>query len=74
MRAEGAVRSTTHICLPAPRPWRGVPARHVTALLAIKLAALALLWALFFSPAHRAAVGAEAVGRQLALAQEAGRP
>jgi hypothetical protein len=43
-------------------------------LLAIKLAALVLLWALFFSPAHRAAVEAEAVGRQLAVGQKAERP
>jgi hypothetical protein len=39
-------------------------------VLAIKLAALALLWALFFSPAHRPAVDAEAAGRHLAVAQQ----
>jgi hypothetical protein len=39
-------------------------------LLAIKLAALALLWALFFSPAHRTAVDAQAAGRHLAVAQQ----
>jgi hypothetical protein len=72
--AEGAVRSRTHISAAAPRPWRGVSRRHLTVLLAIKLAALVLLWALFFSPAHRAAVEAEAVGRQLAVGQKAERP
>jgi len=45
--------------------------RHLFLLLAIKLAALMLLWALFFSPAHRTAVDAEAAGRQLAVAQQA---
>jgi type II secretory pathway component PulM len=74
LRAEGAVRSRTHLSAPAPERWRGVSKRHLTALLAIKLAALVLLWALFFSPAHRVAVEAEAVGRQLALGQKADRP
>lgn len=41
-------------------------------LLALKLAALVLLWALFFSPAHRTAVDAEAAGRQLAVAVKGG--
>ncbi|HYL71663.1 MAG TPA: hypothetical protein VEY89_10230 [Candidatus Dormibacteraeota bacterium] len=74
LRAEGAVRSRTHISAPAPKPWRGVSRRHLTALLAIKLAALALLWALFFSPAHRVTVEGQAVGRQLAVGQKADRP
>ncbi|HEV2229341.1 MAG TPA: hypothetical protein VGR86_10330 [Steroidobacteraceae bacterium] len=46
--------------------------RHLTVLLALKLAALVLLWALFFSPAHRTAVDAEAAGRQLAVAVKGG--
>jgi hypothetical protein len=46
--------------------------RHLTALLAIKLAALALLWVLFFSPAHRTAVDGQALARQLALAPQQG--
>jgi hypothetical protein len=41
-------------------------------LLVIKLAALALLWALCFSPAHRTAVDGQAAGRHLALAPQAG--
>ncbi|HUL47760.1 MAG TPA: hypothetical protein VLV25_11730 [Steroidobacteraceae bacterium] len=41
-------------------------------LLAIKLAALALLWVLFFSPAHRIAVDGQAAGRQLAVAPSQG--
>jgi hypothetical protein len=46
--------------------------RHLTVLLALKLAALALLWALFFSPAHRTAVDGQGVGRHLAVAAQAG--
>jgi len=46
--------------------------RHLTLLLAIKLAALALLWVLFFSPAHRPAVDSQAAGRHLAIASQAG--
>jgi hypothetical protein len=46
--------------------------RHLTVLLALKLAALALLWALFFSPAHRTAVDGQAAGRHLAVAPHAG--
>jgi hypothetical protein len=44
--------------------------RHLTVLLAIKLAALALLWALFFSPAHRITVDGQAAGRHLAVAPQ----
>jgi hypothetical protein len=42
--------------------------RELTWILAAKLAALALLWALFFSGAHRLAVDAPATGRQLGVA------
>jgi hypothetical protein len=41
-------------------------------LLALKLAALGLLWALFFSPGHQSAVDAQAVGRHLSVAPQAG--
>jgi hypothetical protein len=66
------VRSRTDTSGPASGPWRGILRRHLTLLLAIKLAALVLLWALFFSPAHRPAVDAEAAGRQLAVAARDG--
>jgi hypothetical protein len=72
LRAEGTVLSRTDTS-PAAGQWRGVLRRHLTAVLAIKLAALALLWALFFSPAHRTAVGPEAVGGQLAATPQDGR-
>jgi hypothetical protein len=39
--------------------------RHLTALLLLKLAALVLLWALFFSPAHRTAVDGAAMAHRL---------
>jgi hypothetical protein len=41
--------------------------RHLAVLLAMKFAALALLWALFFSPAHHMRVDAQAAGERLAL-------
>jgi hypothetical protein len=47
--------------------------RHVAVLLLMKIAALALLWALFFSPAHRAPVDGAAVSRHLLPAKEAFR-
>ena len=70
LRAEGNLRSRKLTSAAAPAPWRAVFRRHLTLLLAIKLAALALLWALFFSPAHRTAVDAQAAGRHLAVAQQ----
>ena len=45
--------------------WRGTFRRHLAALLFLKFAALALLWALFFSPAHRFPVDGSAVARRL---------
>ena len=68
LRAEGAVRSRTHKSAASPEPWRGTLRRHLTVLLAVKLAALALLWALFFSPAHRTAVDGQSAGLHLAVA------
>ena len=53
--------------------WRGTLRRHVAVLLLMKIAALALLWALFFSPAHRAPVDGAAVSRHLLPAKEAFR-
>ena len=43
------------------------------ALIALKLVALALLWWLFFSPAHRAVVDADAAGRRLGVTEAAAR-
>ena len=50
-------------------PWRSVLRRHLAWLLFLKFAALAVLWALFFSPAHRARVDAAAAQRQLAISR-----
>jgi hypothetical protein len=47
--------------------WRGALRRHLALLLAMKFAALALLWALFFLPAHHTRVDAQAAGKRLAL-------
>ena len=44
--------------------------RELAGIIALKLAALALLWWLFFSPAHRTVVDADAAGRQLGMAGE----
>jgi hypothetical protein len=66
------VRSRIHTSAPgatrAPALWRGAFRRHLTLLLAAKLVALALLWALFFSPAHRTPVDDQAAAQRLALA------
>jgi hypothetical protein len=45
--------------------------RELAWLLAVKFAALGLLWLLFFSAAHQPAVDASAAGRQLAVAAPA---
>ncbi|HLY53864.1 MAG TPA: hypothetical protein VKQ31_12680 [Steroidobacteraceae bacterium] len=52
-------------------PWRGALRRHLAWLLAVKFALLALLWALFFSSTHRAAVDARSAGQHLAPAAQA---
>jgi hypothetical protein len=70
--AVEAVRSRTDESAAAPSAWRRILRRHLTALLAAKLAALLLLWALFFSPAHRTAVDGQSIGRQLAVAPQRG--
>ena len=48
-------------------PWRRALRRHLAVLLVIKFAALALLWAWFFSPPHRLSVDGRAAGLQLAV-------
>lgn len=47
--------------------WRRATGREVGVLVALKLIALALLWWLFFSPAHRTPVDGAATGRQLGV-------
>jgi hypothetical protein len=47
--------------------WRRALGRDLTWLTLVKLAALALLWWLFFSPAHHTPVDAAAAGRQLGV-------
>jgi type II secretory pathway component PulM len=53
--------------------WHRRLRRELAALIALKLAALALLWWLFFSPAHRTVVDADAAGRRLGMAEAAAR-
>jgi hypothetical protein len=47
--------------------WRTALGRELSVLLLLKAVALALLWWLFFSPAHRTPVDSAAAGRQLAV-------
>lgn len=47
--------------------WRRTLRRELSWLLVLKFAALALLWWLFFSPAHRAPVDAQAESRRLGV-------
>jgi uncharacterized membrane protein len=49
--------------------WRRRLGRELAGLIALKLVALALLWWLFFSPAHRAAVDADAAGRRFGVSE-----
>ena len=51
--------------------WRRTLRRELSWLLVLKAAALALLWWLFFSPAHRTPVGTEAESRRLAVTRAA---
>jgi len=51
--------------------WRRRLSLELTGLIALKLVALALLWWLFFSPAHRTTVDADAAGRRLGMTQAA---
>jgi uncharacterized membrane protein len=47
--------------------WRAALRRDLALLLLFKAIALALLWWLFFSPTHRAAVDPAATGRHMGL-------
>ena len=49
-------------------PWRRTLRRELTWLMTLKIAALALLWWLFFSPAHRSPVDGRAASRRFAVA------
>jgi hypothetical protein len=51
--------------------WRRRLRRELAGLIALKLVALALLWWLFFSPAHHTVVDADAAGRRFGVAQAA---
>jgi hypothetical protein len=54
--------------------WRAALRRDVALLLLFKTIALAVLWWLFFSPAHRAVIDPAATGRHLALESPARAP
>lgn len=54
--------------------WRVALRRGIVKLLLFKLAALAALWALFFSPAHRLDPNPDQVGQQLSLRSATGAP
>ena len=71
---RGEAETPCGAAVPPSVPWRSVLRRHLAWLLLLKFAALALLWALFFSPAHRAPVDGRMTGRQLALGQPAAQP
>jgi hypothetical protein len=49
-------------------PWRRELRRELTLLVGLKVLALALLWGLFFSSAHRVTVDADQASRRLGLA------
>ena len=46
--------------------WQATLRRHLAVLLLIKVAALALLWAVFFSPSHRPQIDPQAMSGRLA--------
>ena len=54
--------------------WRGVLRRELSLLVLGKVAALLLLWWLFFSPAHRAAADPVTTGRHMGLGAPAHAP
>lgn len=54
--------------------WRAALRRDVAVLLLLKALALALLWWLFFSPAHRAAADPVTTGRHMGLGAPAHAP
>ena len=51
--------------------WRRRMRGELFWIVMVKMAALALLWMLFFSATHRAAVDGESVSRRLAIPQPA---
>lgn len=55
-------------------PWRGRLRREVALLLLVKLAALLLLWLVFFSPSHRQPADAARTGAHLGLPASQGAP
>jgi hypothetical protein len=69
LRAAAGIRSRKD-----PVTWRKALRRHLTLLLLAKFAALVLLWALCFSPAHRTFVDGEVASRRLALVQPHAAP
>jgi type II secretory pathway component PulM len=52
---------------PIQSHWRRATGRDLGVIIALKVLALALLWWLFFSPAHRTPVDGAAVSRQLGV-------
>jgi len=54
--------------------WRRRMRRELIGLLLLKFAALALLWGLFFSPAHRSVVDARATGERLGMVHATATP
>jgi hypothetical protein len=52
--------------------WRRALGRELVWLMTLKVAALALLWWLFFSPLHHSPVDGEAAGRRFAVAPSDG--
>lgn len=57
---------------PPARDWRSWLRRKIGWLLAFKVAALAVLWVLFFSPAHRVDVDGDSMRDRLAPAARDG--
>jgi len=51
--------------------WRRALTRELAWLLTLKVAALALLWWLFFSPSHQGPVDGEAASRRFAVTPSA---
>jgi hypothetical protein len=54
--------------------WRGRLRREVALLVLMKLAALLLLWLVFFSPSHRQPADAARTGAHLGLPASQGAP
>ena len=63
-------QTTASPAVAPPLRWRSALRRHLAVLLLMKIAALTLLWALFFSPGHRTAPDAAAMSRHLLPAKD----